>query len=94
MLTGIKSAEFFVDQVPLHAELITTATIMYSLDDYEAIEATVMLGRAVPLQSAAADIRGAGIKTGFRSQNPESRNSEEKNSNCRAGSWPAWVRSS
>jgi predicted hotdog family 3-hydroxylacyl-ACP dehydratase len=44
MLTGIKSAEFFVDQVPLHAELITTATTMYSLEDYEAIEATVMLG--------------------------------------------------
>ena len=44
MLTGIKSAEFFVDQVPLHAELITTATAMYSLEDYEAIEATVMLG--------------------------------------------------
>ena len=44
MLTGIKSAEFFVDQAPLHAELITTATIMYSLEDYEAIEATVMLG--------------------------------------------------
>ncbi len=44
MLTGIKSAEFFVDKVPLHAELITTATTMYSLEDYEAIEATVMLG--------------------------------------------------
>ena len=44
MLTGIKSAEFFVDLLPLHAELITTATTMYSLDDYEAIEATVMLG--------------------------------------------------
>ncbi len=44
MLTGIKSAEFFVDLVPLHAELTTTATTMYSLEDYEAIEATVMLG--------------------------------------------------
>ena len=44
MLTGIKSAEFFVDKVPLHAEVITTATTMYSLEDYEAIEATVMLG--------------------------------------------------
>jgi predicted hotdog family 3-hydroxylacyl-ACP dehydratase len=44
MLTGIKSAEFFVDQVPLHAELTTTATTMYGLEDYEAIEATVMLG--------------------------------------------------
>jgi predicted hotdog family 3-hydroxylacyl-ACP dehydratase len=44
VLTGIKSAEFFVDAVPLHAELITTATTMYSLEDYEAIEATVMLG--------------------------------------------------
>ena len=44
MLTGIKSAEFFVDKVPLHAELITTATTMYSLEDYEAIEATVVLG--------------------------------------------------
>jgi predicted hotdog family 3-hydroxylacyl-ACP dehydratase len=44
MLTGIKSAEFFVDRVPLHAELTTTATTMYSLEDYEAIEATVMLG--------------------------------------------------
>jgi predicted hotdog family 3-hydroxylacyl-ACP dehydratase len=44
MLTGIKSAQFFVDQVPLHAELTTTATTMYSLEDYEAIEATVVMG--------------------------------------------------
>jgi len=45
VLTGIKSAEFFVDAVPLHAELTTTATTMYSLEDYEAIEATVMMGQ-------------------------------------------------
>jgi len=44
MLTGIKSAEFFIDKVPLQAELTTTATTMYSLEDYEAIEATVMQG--------------------------------------------------
>ena len=44
ILTGIKSADFFVDEVPLHAELITTAASMYSLEDYEAMEATVMLG--------------------------------------------------
>jgi predicted hotdog family 3-hydroxylacyl-ACP dehydratase len=44
MLTGIKSAEFFVDEVPLKAVLTTTATIMYCLDDYEAIEGTVMMG--------------------------------------------------
>lgn len=44
MLTGIKSAEFFIDKVPLQAELTTTATTMYSLGDYEAIEATVMQG--------------------------------------------------
>jgi len=45
MITGIKNAEFFVDEVPVHAELTTAATIMYSLDDYEAIEATVMMGQ-------------------------------------------------
>ena len=45
MLTGIKRAEFFFDEVPLHAELTTTATIMYSLDDYEAMEGTVMMGQ-------------------------------------------------
>ncbi len=45
VLTGIKKAEFFVDEVPLHAELTTTATTMYGLEDYEAMEATVMLGQ-------------------------------------------------
>ena len=44
VLTGIKCADFFVDEVPVHAELTTTATIMYSLDDYEAMEVTVMMG--------------------------------------------------
>ena len=45
MLTGIKSADFFIDEVPLHAELTTTATTMYGLEDYEAMEVTVMLGQ-------------------------------------------------
>jgi predicted hotdog family 3-hydroxylacyl-ACP dehydratase len=44
VLTGIKSAEFFVDAVPLGAELITTVNNRYSLDDYEAMEGTVMMG--------------------------------------------------
>lgn len=44
MLTGIKKAEFFVDHVPLNAILLTTATTMYSLEDYEAIAAEVRLG--------------------------------------------------
>lgn len=46
-LTGIKSAEFFIDDVPLHAELITTVTTMYSLADYEALEGTVMMGTSL-----------------------------------------------
>jgi predicted hotdog family 3-hydroxylacyl-ACP dehydratase len=45
MLTGIKCADFFVDTVPVNAELTSTATIMYSLDDYEAMEVTVMMGQ-------------------------------------------------
>jgi len=44
VLTGINSAEFFVDAVPLGAELITTVTNRYSLEDYEAMEGTVMMG--------------------------------------------------
>lgn len=46
-LTGIKSAEFFVDEVPLNAELITTATTMYSFEDYEALEGSVMMGTSL-----------------------------------------------
>jgi len=44
MLTGIKKAEFYVAEVPVNAELITTATALYGFDDYEAMEATVMMG--------------------------------------------------
>lgn len=44
LLTGIKSAEFFVDEIPLHTELITKVTAMYSLEDYEAMEGSVMAG--------------------------------------------------
>ena len=43
ILTGVNSAEFFVDAVPLGAELITKVTNRYSLEDYEAMEGTVMM---------------------------------------------------
>ena len=43
LLTGINSAEFFVDTVPLGAELITTVRTRYSLEDYEAMEGSVMM---------------------------------------------------
>ena len=42
LLTGIKNAEFFVDQIPLHTELTTTVSTLYSFDDYDAMEGTVI----------------------------------------------------
>ena len=44
LLTGIKNAEFFVDQIPLHTELTTRVTTLYSFDDYDAMEGTVIAG--------------------------------------------------
>ena len=44
LLTGIKNAEFFVDQIPLHTELTTTVSTLYSFDDYDAMEGTVIAG--------------------------------------------------
>jgi len=45
VVTGVNSAEFFVDAVPLDAELITTVTNRYSIEDYEAMEGMVMMGQ-------------------------------------------------
>ena len=44
LLTGIKNAEFFVDQIPLNTELTTTVSTRYSFDDYDAMEGTVIAG--------------------------------------------------
>lgn len=44
-LTGIKNADFFIDTVPVGAEIITTVTCRYSLEDYEAMSGTIMSGK-------------------------------------------------
>ena len=43
-LVGIKSADFFLDLIPLHAELITTVKNLYSAENYNVLEGTVMTG--------------------------------------------------
>jgi len=43
-LVGIKVADFFLDRIPLHTELITTVKNLYSADGYNVIEGTVMTG--------------------------------------------------
>lgn len=43
-LVGIKSADFFLDRIPLHAELITTVKNLYSAEKYNVLEGTVMTG--------------------------------------------------
>ncbi len=45
VMTGVNSADFFVDAVPVDAELITTVTNRYSIGDYEAMEGIVMMGQ-------------------------------------------------
>jgi predicted hotdog family 3-hydroxylacyl-ACP dehydratase len=43
-LVGIKSADFFRERIPLHAELITTVKNLYSAEKYNVLEGTVMTG--------------------------------------------------
>ena len=43
-LVGIKSADFFQDRIPLHAELITTVKNLYSAEKYNVLEGTVVTG--------------------------------------------------
>jgi predicted hotdog family 3-hydroxylacyl-ACP dehydratase len=43
-LVGIKSADFFLDRIPLHRELITTVKNLYSAENYHVLEGTVMIG--------------------------------------------------
>ena len=43
-LVGIKGADFFLDRIPLHTELITTVKNLYSVENYNVLEGTVMAG--------------------------------------------------
>lgn len=43
-LVGIKDADFFLDRVPLHTELITTVKNLYSVENYNVLEGTVLAG--------------------------------------------------
>jgi predicted hotdog family 3-hydroxylacyl-ACP dehydratase len=44
-LVGIKSADFFLDQIPLYTELITTIRNLYSAENYNVLEGTVTAGK-------------------------------------------------
>ncbi|MBI4633649.1 MAG: hypothetical protein HY742_07150 [Deltaproteobacteria bacterium] len=43
-LVGIKDADFFLDRVSLHTELITTVKNLYSVENYNVLEGTVLAG--------------------------------------------------
>jgi predicted hotdog family 3-hydroxylacyl-ACP dehydratase len=43
-LVGIKSADFFLDRIPLHTVLITTVKKLYGSDNYNALEGVVTAG--------------------------------------------------
>lgn len=47
ILAGIKNAEFFVDRIPVHTELITTVKTLYSIEDYEGMEGSVLAGSSL-----------------------------------------------
>ena len=44
-LVGIKNADFFWDRIPLQTALITTVKNLYSAENYNVLEGTVMTGR-------------------------------------------------
>ena len=46
-LVGIKSADFFLDQIPLHTVLITTVKPLSSAENYNVLEGTVMAGKDI-----------------------------------------------
>jgi predicted hotdog family 3-hydroxylacyl-ACP dehydratase len=43
-IVGIKSADFFLDRIPLHAVLITTVKNLYGAENYNVLEGTVTTG--------------------------------------------------
>ena len=43
-IVGIKRADFFLDRIPLHAELITTVMNLYGAENYNVLEGTVTVG--------------------------------------------------
>jgi predicted hotdog family 3-hydroxylacyl-ACP dehydratase len=46
-LVGIKSADFFLDRIPLQTVLITTIKNLYSAENYNVLEGTVTAGTDV-----------------------------------------------
>jgi predicted hotdog family 3-hydroxylacyl-ACP dehydratase len=46
-LVGIKSADFFLDRIPLYTELITSVIPLSSAENYNVIEGTVMAGKDI-----------------------------------------------
>ena len=44
-LVGVKSADFFLDRIPLQTVLITTVKNLYSAENYNVLEGIVMTGR-------------------------------------------------
>jgi predicted hotdog family 3-hydroxylacyl-ACP dehydratase len=44
-LVGIKSADFSLDRIPLHTELITSVKPISSAENYSVLEGTVMAGK-------------------------------------------------
>ncbi len=43
-IVGIKEADFFLDRIPLQTVLITTVRNLYSAENYNVLEGTVMTG--------------------------------------------------
>ena len=46
-LVGIKSADFFLDRIPLHTMLITSVKPLSSAENYNVLEGTVMAGEDI-----------------------------------------------
>jgi predicted hotdog family 3-hydroxylacyl-ACP dehydratase len=44
-IVGIKSADFFLDRIPIHTELTTTVRNLYSAENYNVLEGTVSAGK-------------------------------------------------
>lgn len=46
-IVGIKSADFFLDRIPLHAVLTTTVENLYGAENYNVLEGTVTTGTEI-----------------------------------------------
>jgi predicted hotdog family 3-hydroxylacyl-ACP dehydratase len=46
-IVGIKSADFFLDRIPIHTELTTTVRNLYSAENYNVLEGTVTAGKNI-----------------------------------------------